>query len=128
MKQDFDFLREKGNKFYEAAKADFEKENYDMSAFHLEQAVQLYLKHTVGRIVGDFPRIHDLEELLEMLCETTESNTIRSIVNTNRKIIKDIYKSYFETRYYNSPYSKEQLDEMFLFTERLIKSLKELWN
>ena len=64
MKEDFYFLKNKAEKFMEMADVAIEKGHYDLASLNLEQAAQLFLKYTIGIYVGDFPRTHDIEELL----------------------------------------------------------------
>jgi len=40
-----DFLKERAREFFEEAKELFNKKRYNLSAFNLEQAIQLFLKY-----------------------------------------------------------------------------------
>jgi len=72
-----EFLRKRASEFYERAKEDFEKERYNLSAFDIEQALQLYLKYLIYLKVGDFPKTHYFDRLIEDLSEIYEKREIQ---------------------------------------------------
>lgn len=127
MKETFGFLKEKAKKFYDEAIYDCSKENYDLAAFHLEQSVQLYLKFTIGIFAGDFPRTHDLKRLLEGLCEISNNNSLLTLKATRKRVIKKLEDSYFEARYFGTPFEKEDVEEMLHFTDELLNIISVLW-
>jgi len=47
--KDIEFLKEKGKKFYLNAIDLFEKGDFDLCAFNLEQSCQLYLKYLIAK-------------------------------------------------------------------------------
>lgn len=60
-----DFLKERAIEFWETAQYLFEKGRYNLSAFNLEQAIQLWLKYLIGKKVGEWPKTQYLNELIE---------------------------------------------------------------
>ncbi len=54
MKEEIEVFLTRARKFHSAAVVFFEKEVYDLAAFHVEQAFQLYLKYVLAREVGYF--------------------------------------------------------------------------
>ena len=61
----FEFLKDRGLRFYKEAREDFEKEYYDFCLFHIEQMLQLLLKYIVAIETDDFPRTHSLSRLFK---------------------------------------------------------------
>jgi len=49
-----DFLRRRALSFLESARADYDRGDYDLVLFHVEQFLQLYLKHLLYRKRGIF--------------------------------------------------------------------------
>lgn len=60
-----DFLKKRAEEFLAGAKFHFEKENYNLSAFNLEQTCQLYLKYYFALKTRRYPKTHSLEDLLK---------------------------------------------------------------
>jgi Uncharacterized conserved protein related to C-terminal domain of eukaryotic chaperone, SACSIN len=64
MSQDlFNKLKERARYFFEESRRDALNKAYDISLFHLEQALQLGLKAYLLKTKGDFPKTHDLNQL-----------------------------------------------------------------
>ncbi|MFZ8848440.1 MAG: HEPN domain-containing protein [Minisyncoccia bacterium] len=47
--EEIEFLKERSKEFYEEALELFKKGKYNLSAFTLEQSLQLYLKYLIGK-------------------------------------------------------------------------------
>jgi HEPN domain-containing protein len=128
MKEDFLFLKQKAEKFYSIAASSFLNKDYDMAALHLEQSVQLYLKFTIGWIMGDFPRTHNIIKLMDGVINSTGNQALKFLKESNENIITEIEKSYFESRYFDTPFSQSQIQEMFDFHKEMLSILDKLWN
>ena len=50
-------FKEKADAFLDTAIYNFEKGKYDLTAFNIEQAIQLYIKTKLLELLGEFPRI-----------------------------------------------------------------------
>ena len=121
------FLLDKAERFERNAKELFEREDCDLSAFNIEQAAQLYIKHYLYQKVGDFQKIHPLDELLEDVGKIPGNESeIESFRELNKKIIRDIDDAYIRTRYYPQYLFPEQVEEMFKLIDDLKKLLKSL--
>ena len=58
--QEIKVFQEKADAFLDTALYNFKKKRYDLAAFHIEQAVQLYVKTKLLEVAGEFPRTHNL--------------------------------------------------------------------
>jgi len=63
----FEILKRRALAFLRDAKEDFNKEDYDLVMFHVEQFIQLYAKYLLYRKLGDFPKMHSIIKLLRDL-------------------------------------------------------------
>jgi HEPN domain-containing protein len=120
-----EFLRERAEKFLKFAKEFFERGEYEFSAFHLEQSVQLFLKHALWKKLGDFEKTHSIMELLDDLKEVSfNPEKIEEFKGENRETIRNIELAYIESRYFPVPYFKEQIERMLNFVEELKEIIK----
>ncbi len=120
-----EILKIRAERFLELAKEAYKKGFYDLTAFHIEQAVQLYLKYNLWKILGDFEKTHDIRELLEEYGKAIEQEEkIKKIIQEKEEIINDLNIAYIESRYLPAQFSKEQIDRMFNFVEDLLKILE----
>ena len=60
-------LKRRARAFLESAKADFDRGDYDLVLFHVEQFFSLYLKHLLYLRLGDYPKTHSIMRLLKDL-------------------------------------------------------------
>jgi len=56
----YEILRRRAEAFMRHAGEDFDRGDYDLVLFHVEQAVQLYAKYLLYRKLGDFPKTHSI--------------------------------------------------------------------
>lgn len=60
-------LKKRARAFLDSAKADFERGDYDLVLFHVEQFLQLYLKYLLYLKLGDYPKTPSVTRLREIL-------------------------------------------------------------
>ncbi len=53
---------------------------YDVAAFSLEQALQLFLKASLLKLGVDYPRTHSVRKLLELIYKITEDKEILDVL------------------------------------------------
>ncbi|WP_456327193.1 HEPN domain-containing protein [Archaeoglobus sp.] len=58
---------DRAKKFEKASEYFFKDGIYDLSAFHVEQTFQLYLKYILAREIGYFPKTHSISKLLRLI-------------------------------------------------------------
>ena len=123
-----DFLRKRAEGFLEDAKYDISTEKWFLAAFHLEQTCQLYLKYYLFKELGDYPKIHSLNELLEELEKvySQKEKKIEEIRKSEASVIGDLNQAYITSRYLPIEFNKFQIEKMLKFTLYLIKFLEKL--
>ena len=123
-----EFLIKKAKGFLEDAKYDIKTQKWFLAAFHLEQCCQLYLKYFIFKKLGDFPKIHSLNELLEELKKVypKKKKQIEKIQKEEAGVIGDLNQAYITSRYLPIEFNKFQVEKMLEFTQKLIKFLKKL--
>jgi len=123
-----DFLKEKAKAFLGDAKYDIFKKEWFLAAFHLEQVCQLYLKYCLFKELGDYPKIHSLDELFRELKKVypKKEKKIEKIQKDEASVIGDINQAYITSRYLPVEFNKFQIEKMLKFTLGLIKFLEKL--
>lgn len=113
---------EKAKGFEDMAKFNFEKKRYDLAIFCLEQASQIYIKAKLLELIGEFPRTHDLVELLKELSVVYKTKEIEKFVDENISSLTKLVDAYIASLYYTRKFYKEEVEESF----SLLSKLKEL--
>ncbi len=121
-KEEVEKFVEKAKGFEDMAKFNFEKKRYDLAMFCLEQASQIYIKAKLLELIGEFPRTHDLVELLKELSVVYKTKEIEKFVDENISSLTKLVDAYITSRYYTRKFYKEEVEESF----SLLSKLKEL--
>lgn len=123
-----DFLKQRAKAFLEDARYDISKQKWFLAAFHLEQACQLYLKHCLFKKLGDYPKTHSLDELLEELKKIypQKKKEIEKIQKNEASVIGDLNQAYITSRYLPVEFNEFQIRKMLKFTLNLSKFLQKL--
>jgi HEPN domain-containing protein len=116
---------ERAKIFYEDAKIDYKKKRYDVAAFHLEQVAQFLIKAKLLEIFGDFPKTHDIRELLLILSRKFKKNEIENFLKENSEGISLLIDSYITARYFLRDFTKDEVKKLFKIVEKLKKLLYE---
>ena len=93
-----------------------------MAIFCLEQASQIYIKAKLLELIGEFPRTHDLVELLKELSVVYKTKEIEKFVDENISSLTKLVDAYIASLYYTRKFYKEEVEESF----SLLSKLKEL--
>ena len=118
-----EFLKERARGFYDVAVYLLNKGDYALSAFNIEQAAQLELKHFIGTRLGDFPKTHSLKSLFQeciKLCPT-----LKEFYEANVNLIGEIEDAYIMTRYYETKYEEREVKNMITFKAQLSPELEK---
>ncbi len=118
-----EFLYENAKMFEELALENFEKGRYKFVAFAIEQAIQLYLKYILAKKLGDYPKTHDLSLLFKEASKIC--NKLKDFYEKHALEIKAIYDAYFQTRYFPTEYTKEEVEKMLKVFKEFKEILKE---
>ncbi|MFZ8848262.1 MAG: HEPN domain-containing protein [Minisyncoccia bacterium] len=120
-----EILKIRAERFLETARDLYKKEYYDLCAFNIEQAVQLFLKYEIWKILGDFEKTHKISELLDHYkIASGKVKEIDSLKENYKQTIYDLEIAYIESRYLPAQFLKEQIDLMFKFVEDLLNIFK----
>ena len=118
-----EFLKERARGFYDVAVYLLNKGDYALSAFNIEQAAHLELKHFIGTRLGDLPKPHSLKSLFQeciKLCPT-----LKEFYETNVNLIGEIEDAYIMTRYYETKYEEREVKNMITFKAQLSPELEK---
>ncbi len=122
-----DFLKERAEKFLKNAKDLFNKEEYDLSAFNLEQACQLFLKYYIFLKIGDFPKTHYLKRLIREVGKVYEKEEdVEKLIEENISVVSNLEDAYIGARYLPYIFEKKQVENMMVFVDKLLNFLKKL--
>jgi HEPN domain-containing protein len=122
-----DFLKEKAEAFFDNGREAIKKKVYFIAAFSFEQAAQLYLKYCLLVKLRDFPKIHELDKLLEVLARAyRQEKKVKQFLDKNVSMLADLNQVYITSRYLPVEFSRYQVEKMGDFVETLIKFLKKI--
>jgi HEPN domain-containing protein len=117
------FLRERSQAFFRGAKRYFEEKEYALSAFNIEQAVQLALKGFLQSRLGDFAKTHNLKILFEDCSKLCPS--LAKVYAGSEILISNIEDAYIMARYFDKEYSASEVKVMLEFYETLVLELNK---
>lgn len=118
-----EFLKARAKGFYDVAMFLLTKGDYALSAFNIEQSVQLELKHFIGTKLGDFPKTHGLKTLFQQCVRLCPS--LKEFYEINVNLIGEIEDAYIMTRYYETRYEEGEVRNMLAFCSRLPSELEK---
>lgn len=122
-----DFLKKRSEEFLKDAEYDLSQGHYSLAAFHLEQALQLFLKYSLFLKLKDFPKTHSLTQLLKEVGKVYQKEKETEIlIKENINLIADLEQAYLNSRYLPAEFYKKQVENMKALTNNLIEFLKKL--
>ena len=78
-REEIKIFRERGDAFLDTARYNFERGRFDLAAFNVEQAVQLFIKTKLLELIGEFPRTHNLVILLKELSSVFKEAEVKDL-------------------------------------------------
>ncbi|ADB57582.1 HEPN domain-containing protein [Archaeoglobus profundus] len=115
-----EFLKKNALKFLSEAKEAFDKKDYNLTMFFVEQFFQLALKYILYKKYGDFPKTHSLK----MLFELTKDENLIKYYRENLDLFRDIELSYIAARYFDVEYSENVAKKSLKLAEDFVRWLK----
>ena len=115
--------------FLEEAREAYGKERYDLAVFLAEQALQLYLKAQLLRVLGDYPRMHSVRQLLAILSKALGGNSEREIVDFMRRErprLSELEDVYVASRYGIRTYTRDDAEDILSTVERVISLVERV--
>lgn len=118
----YEYLKENADKFLENAEYLFGNGTYNLSAFNIEQAMQLYLKHLLAVKLGDFPKTHSLKRLfMEMKDICLEAY---EIFEDNINTVGDIESAYISSRYFPTEFLQKEVSNMLRIAKEIRRAIQ----
>ena len=117
-------FKEKANAFLDTAIYNFEKGRYDLAAFNIEQAIQLYIKTKLLELLGEFPRTHSLVTLLRELSRVFKEEEVERFRKENIGMLTKLSDVYITSRYYTREFYEEEVKELIEFAYKVRRLLE----
>lgn len=115
------------------AKSDYNEGHYDTSAFHVEQALQLYIEAIIFELFGKDYVGHGIRELLGYLSKLLKENGYEDLSTKVNELIREyreqliaIEDAYIDSRYEDVDYYEEESKELIDVAEKIINFLEEV--
>ena len=109
---EYRMLRERSRRFCETAEMQVERGYYDLAAFSLEQCLQLLLKACLLRLGVDYPRVHSVRRLLEVLAEVTGDEGLRIVLDDLSVELGSLEDAYISSRYLPRDYTRAEVERL----------------
>jgi HEPN domain-containing protein len=122
----YEFLKQRAQEFFARSLEDLERGRTNLSAFDLEQALQLFLKYLIALKIGEWPKTHLIEELVELVGELYDRKRIEDYIHKKSWFLDEISSAYYISRYLPREYRKETIATMIKETHQLLQILEEL--
>jgi len=119
-------LRRRARAFLENAKADFNRGDYDLVLFHVEQFLQLYVKYLLYLSLGDYPKTHSLTRLLKDLKKVRQEDVLKRFYDENLEMINLLEEAYITSRYLPREYDEEIARRALEFAEKALEVMEWL--
>jgi HEPN domain-containing protein len=123
MKEEIEILLRRAEAFKRNAQNDFENKNFDISMFHLEQAMKLLIKAKLLEVKGSFQKSHSLRTLLLELAENCKKEEIKKFIEENKEVLRDLERVYISSRYIYEEFFEEEVKRAFDVVEKLKEML-----
>ncbi len=114
----------KAEDFFEEARDDLGRDRFWLTCFHMQQAVELYLKGFLVKITGSYPFTHSLVELLEAI-ESLGYNIPEEIYTC----AEALEKHYTRARYPGAGlavYNRRVAERCISYGEKIIEFIKRI--
>ena len=115
-------LLKRSRGFLETAEYQIGRGLYDLAAFSLEQALQLFLEARLLTVGVEYPRTHSVRALLEILSEVVTEDkkaVIRGVLENFLMELSVLEDAYITSRYVMRDFSLQE-------AEKLLKTVKEI--
>ncbi|MEM1850021.1 MAG: HEPN domain-containing protein [Desulfurococcaceae archaeon] len=122
----YEILRRRAESFLRHAIDDFDRRDYDLVLFHVEQAIQLYAKYLLYRRLGDFPKTHSIVGLLKDLVKIYGSKELESVIGSHIELLYLLEESYITSRYIPREYDPEIVTRALELGKKLLEVFKWL--
>lgn len=119
-------LLERSRRFYESSIIQIEKGFYDLTAFSLEQSLQLFLKAYLLKLGVDYTRTHSSRKLLEMIYEITKFEVIKDLVQKFSIELAFLEDIYITSRYISREFTLNEVSRLKKVIDEVIEVVREV--
>lgn len=119
-------LLKRSRDFLETAEYQISRGFYDLAAFSLEQALQLFLKAKLLAQGINYPRTHSVRVLLEMLSELVPENkksVVRGILENYLLELGVLEDAYITSRYVMREFTKQEVEKLAKAVKRVMENV-----
>ena len=127
--EEFQILIKRAKDFLVEAEEAIQNNRFDLSSFFAEQAVQLYLKAVLLKIVGDYPKTHYIRVLLSRLSQVLPDDKrilLEDFMKRNRAKISELEDTYITARYIPKIFGKDDAIDLVNLAKELINLVSKL--
>ena len=111
---------ERSKKFKDAAEFHFSRGDYDLSAFNLEQSLQLFLKAKLLERGLEFPKSHTLRKLFLMLGEVLgRPEEFKRFEDERSLEFASLEDAYITARYFPREFERGEVERLRKFVEEV---------
>lgn len=126
-RDEIDILRIRSENFFRNAERLLEEGVYDLAAFSLQQAVELFLKYKLFLLLGEYPRTHSIKRLLREIGKTVgKEEDIEAFLSENIDRISNLENAYITSRYIPTEFERKEVENMLEVARRIIKFVEAL--
>ncbi len=83
---------------------------YNLTAFNIEQAVQLYLKYLLAMKIGEFPKTHSVKRSIFECSEFCPE--LRTVLEEHVNVVGEIETAYISSRSYPIEFPEAEVRNM----------------
>jgi len=115
--------------FFETARFQIDRGFYDLAAFSLEQALQLFLKAKLLEMGVDYPRTHSIRRLLEMLSGILSGEARERVESLLRNYLMELgvlEDAYITSRYVVREYTRDEVERLAKVVEEVIRNIESI--
>ena len=119
-------LLKRARDFLETADYQMSKGFYDLAAFSLEQALQLFLKAKLLVEGVNYPRTHSVRTLLEMLLEVVSEDkktVVRDVLEDYLLELGMLEDAYITSRYVVREFTKQEVEKLSNAVKEIMKNV-----
>jgi len=119
--EEFEALIERSRRFRETANFQADMGFHDLAVFSLEQSLQLFLKAILLKLGADYPRIHGIRKLIEIIYRICGNNAIGELLTKYSVELGALEDAYISSRYALREYTSDEF-------KRLSKVVNDVMN
>lgn len=120
----FELLRKRALSFLRDARSDMEHGDYDLVLFHVEQFIQLYLKHLLYRKIGDYPKTRSIIRLLKDVVRVYNDRSLDDFIDRNLEALYLLEEAYISSRYLPREYDRDIATRILKLGEEVLEVFK----